>query len=58
MCPYLKTYFMHVVVTVISYSHILFKVVATNPSSMDQNTLKDMTPSVNVAAASFLRCLF
>ena len=36
----LKTYFMHVFVTMISYSHVLFKVVATNPRSIDQILFK------------------
>ena len=40
MCPYLKTYFMYVLVTMISYSHVLFKVVATNPRSIDQILFK------------------
>ena len=35
MCPYFKAYVMYVLVTMISDSHVLFKVVATNPRSID-----------------------
>ncbi len=40
MCPYLKTYFMYVLETMISYSHVFFKVVTTNPRSIDKILFK------------------
>ena len=35
MYPYLKIYFMYILVNMISYSHVFFKVVATNPRPID-----------------------
>ncbi len=35
MCQYLTTHFMYIDIINIYYSHILYKVVATNPSSID-----------------------